>query len=91
VSELPEAYQKFIGPRGFVAPLVGEEFLSRWRDRKTTDLVDHLQGTFDTFMRGASRETALNLTAFVLEKNGAKAGSQELTEKVETPLRLILP
>ena len=30
LSSLPASYQKFIGPRGFVAPLTGKVFIDRW-------------------------------------------------------------
>ena len=34
VNSLSASYQKFIGPRGFVAPLAGKVFLNRWGGKR---------------------------------------------------------
>src|SRR5215468_199918 len=39
LSSLPAGYQKFIGPRGFVAPLAGKVFLDRWGAKTAGQLI----------------------------------------------------
>jgi hypothetical protein len=82
VSSLPDAYQKFIGNPNHVPPLAGKVFLSRWGDKTAAELIARFQVTAsDKFFQfgGMTDETTVNITAYVLEVNGAKAGPQPLT------------
>lgn len=82
LSSLPESYQKFIGPRGFVAPLTGKVFLDRWGGKTAAQLIARFQETVDDpyfqFV-DMNDETTVDITAYVLQVNGAKAGTQPLT------------
>jgi hypothetical protein len=82
VSSLSASYQKFIGPRGFVAPLAGKVFLDRWGGKTAGELIARFQETVDDpyfQFEDMSDETTVNITAYVLQVNGAKAGTQPLT------------
>ena len=82
IGSLRASYQKFIGARGFVPPLAGKLFLERWGDKTAAALIDRFQITAsDPFFQfeGMTDEALVNITAYVLQVNGAKAGTQPLT------------
>lgn len=82
VSSLSAAYQKFIGKPNHVPPLAGEAFLSRWGDKTAAELIARFQITVsDPFFQfeGVNDDTTVNITAYVLQSNGAKAGPKPLT------------
>src|SRR4051794_29716525 len=45
VGSLSTAYQEFIGPRGYVRPLAGKEFVSRWGSKTVAELIARFQET----------------------------------------------
>jgi mono/diheme cytochrome c family protein len=80
ISSLSTAYQEFIGPRGYVRPLAGKEFVSRWGSKTVAELIARFQETVVSFPpEGMNDETTVNITAYVLQVNGAKAGSLPMT------------
>jgi hypothetical protein len=82
VSSLSAAYQKFIGNPNHVPPLAGKVFLSRWGEKTAAELIARFQVTAgDPFFQfeGMNDDTTVNITAYVLQVNGAKAGPQPLT------------
>jgi len=82
LSSLSASYQKFIGPRGFVAPLAGKVFLDRWGAKTAGQLIARFQETVDDpyfQFEDMNAETTVNITAYVLQVNGAKAGTEPLT------------
>jgi hypothetical protein len=82
VSSLPAAYQKFIGNPNHVPPLAGKVFLERWGQKTAAELIARFQVTAsDKFFQfeGMDDDTTVNITAYVLHVNGAKAGPQPLT------------
>ena len=82
ISSLSPGYQQFIGKRGFVPPLTGEAFISRWGDKTAGELVARFDETVtDPFFQfeDVKDDTTVNITAYVLQVNGAKAGAQPLT------------
>jgi hypothetical protein len=81
LSSLPVDMQKTVkAAGGKVPPLAGVNFLSRWSGRTTKDLSIRIKDAVGGFPpEGANEETGLNITAYVLEANGAKAGSDALT------------
>ena len=84
ISSLSVSYQKFIGPRGFVAPLTGKVFIDRWGGKTAAELIARFQETIDDpyfQFEGMSDATTVDITAYVLQVNGAKAGTQPLTRK----------
>ncbi len=86
LSSLSADDQKFIGHHGyvFVPPLAGETFLDRWGDKTAAELIARFQITVDDPFFGfenITEETTVNITAYVLQVNGAKSGSQPLTRE----------
>jgi hypothetical protein len=82
ISSLSASWQKFIGPRGFVALLAGKVFLDRWGDKTAAELIARFQETVDDpylKFEGMDDKTTVNITAYVLQVNGAKAGTEPLT------------
>jgi mono/diheme cytochrome c family protein len=84
VSSLSASYREFIGPRGFVAPLAGRSFIDRWGAKTASQLIARFQETVVSFPpEGMNDETTVNITAYVLQVNGAKAGSRPLTRTTD--------
>lgn len=82
LASLSEEYRKFIGPRGYVPPLAGSRFIDRWGSKTAAELIDRFQETVDFFApEGMNDQTTVNITAYVLQVNGAKAGKQPLTRQ----------
>jgi hypothetical protein len=82
VSSLSSAYQKFIGNPNHVPQLAGKAFLNRWGEKTVAELIARFQITVgDKFFQfdGINDDTTVNITAYVLQMNGAKAGHQQLT------------
>ena len=93
ISSLSAPYQKFIGSRGFVPPLTGKVFISRWGEKTAGQLIARFQETVsDPFFQfeDMQEETTVNITAYVLEVSGAKAGSQPLTRSTSTIVSSLL-
>ena len=91
-STLSAPYQKFIGTRGFVPPLAGKDFIERWGEKTAAGLIARFQETVsDPFFEfeDMAGEATVNLTAYVLEVNGAKAGTQPLTRKTDVIVRSV--
>jgi PQQ-dependent dehydrogenase (methanol/ethanol family) len=60
--------------------LAGTNFMGAWGNRTTSDLLREIQTTMPPQSPGSlGQEANLNLIAFILEANGAQAGSQALT------------
>ena len=86
LSSLPASYQTFIGPRGFVAPLAGKVFIDRWGGKTAAQLIARFQETVDDpyfKFESMNDETTVNITAYVLQVNGAKAGTQPLSRATD--------
>jgi hypothetical protein len=82
VDALPASYQEFIRKTNRVPPLAGKDFLSRWGQKTAGELIARFQVTAnDPFFQfqGMNEDTTVNITAYVLQVNGAKAGPRELT------------
>src|SRR4029453_16624246 len=77
------------GP-GKPPPLSGPEFTGGWGTRTTRDLLTFIQLTMPPASPGAlGAETYANITAFILQQNGARAGTQTLTENARVPINSI--
>jgi hypothetical protein len=82
VDSLPASYQEFIRNTGHVPPLAGKVFLSRWGQKTAAELIERFQITASdpSFkFQGMDDDTTVNITAYVLQVNGAKAGTRQLT------------
>lgn len=87
VSSLSEADRQFINNySGHVPPLAGEVFLQRWGSKTAAQLVSRFQEAKFSFEEAGltDDESIVDITAYVLQVNGAKAGSQRLTQTTDT-------
>src|ERR1700691_1017407 len=67
---LPDMKGTFEAP-----PLAGANFMNTWRNRPTSDLFARIRNTMPISNPGSlSDQDAVNLVAFILQANGAKAG-----------------
>ena len=69
-----------LGGRNEAAELAGSNFIRAWGARTTSDLLAFIRSTMPPGDRGnLGDENYLNLVAFLLSANGARAGNQPLT------------
>lgn len=62
------------------ARLVGPDFASRWQDRGVNELLSKVSATMPPESPGALPENIyLNVLAYILQQNGADAGTERLT------------
>jgi mono/diheme cytochrome c family protein len=93
-GEIPEFLQAY---GGRIPPLAGANaafppFLSKWGERTTKALylrIKDAAGGFPPPGRRLDDELCLNLTAYVLQVNGARAGAQALTASTAVEIRSI--
>src|ERR1700675_1447340 len=79
---LPDMKGSFEAP-----PLDGGHFLNTWRNRPTSDLFTRIRNTMPVSNPGSlSDQDAVNLVAFILQANGAIAGTQALTAQTIVPI-----
>ena len=72
---LPDMKGTFEAP-----PLAGANFMNTWRNRPISDLFNRIRNTMPITNPGSlSDQDASNLAAFILQSNGAMAGTQALT------------
>lgn len=86
VRSLSQADQQFINNNnGRVPPLAGEVFLQRWGSKTASQLVARFQEAKFSFEEAGltDDERIVDITAYVLQVNGAKAGNQPLTRSTE--------
>ncbi len=68
--------------------LSGNNFLSAWGDRSPASLADLIQKTMPPANAGGiTQEASLAITAFLLEANGARPSTADLTAAATTPIR----
>jgi mono/diheme cytochrome c family protein len=89
LGSLPDDMQKVVANMGGkVPPLAGAAFMARWGGRTTKDLSTRIQEAVGGFPpEGANEETSRNLTAYILEVNGAKPGTEALTAATAVVIR----
>ncbi len=79
---LPDMKGTFEAP-----PLAGANFMNTWRNRPTSDLFTRIRNTMPISNPGSlSDQDAANLVAFILQANGAIAGTQALTAETIVPI-----
>jgi alcohol dehydrogenase (cytochrome c) len=62
------------------ALLAGREFIGKWQDRSTNELVSKIQSSMPpTNPGGLSEQTYLSIAAFVLQANGSASSEEPLT------------
>src|SRR5438067_725083 len=68
-----------LGGRNEAPPLAGGNFITAWRSRTTKDLLDYMQATMPPGGASLTPEQYLAIVAYILQTNGAPAGSQAFT------------
>jgi alcohol dehydrogenase (cytochrome c) len=69
--------------------LAGANFLVQWGDRTTGELVSFMQSTMPPGGVALPGDSYLNLAAFILDANGARAGNQALTAASPVTIRSV--
>ena len=68
-------------------PLAGANFMNMWRNRPASDLIGRIRNSMPLTNPGSlSEQDAVNLTAYILQANGATAGGQPLTAGTIVPI-----
>jgi hypothetical protein len=73
---------------GAVAPLAGSKFMAKWASLTTDKLSDRIKFAFGKDPLRCGQE-CLDITAYVLQFNGAKPGTQALTADTAVEIRSI--
>ena len=84
VSSLPAPYQRIHQASGLCGPVwLAKSSSSRWggkpRPNSSRGFRNYRRVTHTFQFEGMNDDTTVNITAYVLQVNGAKAGTQELT------------
>ena len=75
---------------GDAPPVASVDFRAKWGPRAINELFTYLVQTMPPTNPGALGEQGtLNVTAYLLQINGASAGAQPLTPRVETPINAV--
>jgi alcohol dehydrogenase (cytochrome c) len=75
---------------GNALPLSGLPFTGSWGNRTVGDLVGFMEGAMPPNNPGGlGEQTYLNITAFILQANGARAGNQALTASSTVGIRSV--
>jgi mono/diheme cytochrome c family protein len=75
---IPLEGAKYMGQQ--IPPLAGANFMTRWGARTTNDLSSRIKDAVGGFPpKDLDEKTYLSLTAYILQANGARPGTRELT------------
>src|ERR1700683_1129923 len=69
--------------------LAGANFLNQWGDRTAGELINFMQSTMPPGGAALPGDSYLNLAAFILDANSARAGNQALTATSNATIRSI--
>jgi alcohol dehydrogenase (cytochrome c) len=72
--------------RNEASPLAGPNFLNTWRERSTRQLHEYISTTMPPGRADLPAETYAAITAYILQANGATAGSQPFAAAVAVPI-----
>jgi len=75
--------------RNEAPPLAGSNFMNVWRDRSTRELFTYIQTMPPGSAGKLDQQTYLEVTAFILEANGAVQGDQPLAPATEIAIHSI--
>src|SRR6202158_4746374 len=76
--------------RNEAAQLAGSNFFSQWGDRTAGELINFIRSTMPPGAGGSlPDQTYINLVAFILDANGARAGDQALTAASTAAIRSV--
>jgi len=69
--------------------LAGANFLAQWGDRTTGELISFMQSTMPPGAAALPGDSYVNLAAFILDANSARAGNQALTLASSVTIRSV--
>ena len=69
--------------------LAGANFLAQWGDRTAGELISYMQSTMPPGGAALSGDSYLNVAAFILDANSARAGNQALTAASNATIRSV--
>jgi alcohol dehydrogenase (cytochrome c) len=75
-----------LGGRNEAPQLAGGNFMSTWRTRSTRDLFEFTQSTMPPSGENLPVEQYLNIIAYILQSNGAAAGTQAFAPATAVPI-----
>src|SRR5688572_4742524 len=70
-------------------PLAGPNFMTTWGKRTTKDLIEYMAATMPPGKPSLAETDYVNVAAFILQYNGATAGTAALAAAVETPIATV--
>jgi alcohol dehydrogenase (cytochrome c) len=82
-------HQPTLAGSGNAAPLVGIPFLSNWGPRKTSELYGFISSAMPPSGANLGEATYVAIIAYILDRNGATAGTQALTANNSAPIGTI--
>ena len=75
---------------GDAPPLAGGTFMLKWGPKMVSELFGEILQTMPPTAPGSLGEAAaLNATAYILQRNGSRAGQQALTGSTSAPIRTV--
>ncbi len=78
-----------LGGRNEASPLTGPSFMNVWRTRPTKELYDYIRTSMPPGGAPLGVNEYVNVTAFILQANGAAAGAAALTPTTTVPIGTI--
>ncbi len=84
-------HQADLGGQNEALPLKGEHFLRSWGHRTTRDLFAFISTEMPPGQAILSEAQYLGLVAYLLQSNGATAGSHPLTPTSAAPIQTLVP
>ena len=82
-------HQPTLAGQNEAPPLAGANFMTTWRGRTTKDLVEYMSATMPPGRPSLAEAEYLNITAFILQFNGATPGAQPLVASTAAPIGTI--
>ena len=80
-------HQADLRGQGDAPPLTGSNFMAAWGSSTSTDLFDRIRTAMPANNPGSlDVQTYINIVAFILQSNGAPAGSRALTAATAAPI-----
>jgi len=82
-------HQPTLAGQNEAPPLAGTNFMTTWGKRTTKDLIDYMSATMPPGKPSLAEADYLNISAFILQYNGAIAGTQTLAMTTAAPIASI--
>jgi mono/diheme cytochrome c family protein len=74
-----------------VPALAGTAFMSTWSPRRTKELFDYMSASMPYGQPSLSTAAYESIAAYLLQSNGAIAGSQSLSASTDVPISSLMP